>query len=253
MALISVAGARTPFDSLLAFQLVNLVELLRPCGATDADSIQAAAIAAQVYQYFNLIRTNNWDVNTPSFAGVSASTWYEYITSTDSVAIHYNEAQLPSLFIGLGADIQVPPSELERFKNEVTITDDFWNIPGLTHFMTPTIIPHVSETLTDTIISWLRMLKMSTGTKDVKGPLDSFLHISPNPFTSLVHIEYATPLLNPGSVSVFDTIGNLVYHKDMDAFDETGIEIELGFLSSGMYMIQIVSGKHTFSKQIFRQ
>jgi hypothetical protein len=101
-ALISIAGARTPFDSIFAWQLNNLVQLLRPCGATSTDSLNAKVQADQILSYFNIIRTNTWNGSTPTAFGVPAKAWYDYIRATDSVAINYNLDNLPTLFTGMG-------------------------------------------------------------------------------------------------------------------------------------------------------
>src|SRR5204863_8574539 len=95
-ALISIAGARTPFDSLLAYQLVNIAQ---SCGGSVA---QAQAQANQVLSYFNIISSNTWNGSTPALFGVPASAWYDYVRATDSVAANYNIDNLPTLFTGMG-------------------------------------------------------------------------------------------------------------------------------------------------------
>src|SRR5690606_3297369 len=145
-ALISVGGPRQPLDSLLAYQLVYFAQT---CGG---DVTGAQAQAAQVLSYFQDVRTGNFNSSTPPLFGVQAAVWQDYMKMADAVAVNYNTAALPTLFIGLGQDINVPPSELTRLQNEVTITNDFWSIPGLIHYMTPENDPHVSEALTDTIV-----------------------------------------------------------------------------------------------------
>src|SRR4030095_1940953 len=72
-ALISLAGARTPFDSLVAWQYAQLYQLLEPCGASLSDSIYLANLAEQTLAYFHIIRTNRTQ-STPDYAGAPAAT-----------------------------------------------------------------------------------------------------------------------------------------------------------------------------------
>jgi dienelactone hydrolase len=157
-ALISIAGPRTPFDTLLAYQIVNIAQT---CGG---NIVLAQTQANQILSYFKIIRTSTWSGSTPPLVGVPASVWHDYILATDSVAINYNEDSLPTIFIGMALDVNVPGTELIRFQNEVTITNDFLSITSLIHYMTSNNNPHVSSALTDTIIHWLRQNNFSTQT-----------------------------------------------------------------------------------------
>ncbi len=253
-ALISIAGPRTPFDSLLAYQLVHLVHLLRPCGATNADSLNAVIHANQILNYFHLIRTNTWNGSTGPFAGVPASEWYKYVRVTDSVAINYNIDHLPTLFLGMGIDIQVPPAELDRFKNEVNITNDFWSIPGLLHYMTPNNNPHVSNALTDTIIYWLRHQTLQTGTHDEQNLNKELLTISPNPFKDAITVSWDKLISEDFLITIMDSNGNSVYHSiNSDSSNNNKSIIDLSFLPAGTYFLIAEIGDIQAVKKIIKQ
>ena len=251
-ALISIAGARTPFDSLYAWQLNNLIKLLRPCGATKNDSINAANQASQILDYFNVIRSNSWNSSTPAAFGVPASAWYDYIRAIDLVSENYNINKLPSLFLGMGLDIQVPPSELLRFKNEVHVTNDFWSIPGLIHNMVPNNNPHVSKNLTDTIIYWLSKQSL-TSIKHYENMLAPSISVSPNPFSSTVKIDLnkLDPVLT--ELDIKDIYGQTVLSAAENKWIKTqGETIDLSYLPNGVYFIQLNFNGISITKKIVK-
>lgn len=149
-ALINVAGARTPFDSLLAYQYRTFPRMCQQ------DTTQSDAIAAQVLAYFSLIRSGNWNSSTPPFAGASAAVWSQYTRIGDSVVINYNLAAKPTLFLGLGRDNNVPvATEYDRFQREITTPSNFVKLPDLIHYMNAYNESNASTALVDTIVYWL--------------------------------------------------------------------------------------------------
>lgn len=250
-ALISIAGARTPFDSLYAWQLNSLVAHLRPCGATATDSLNAANQGNQILDYFHTIRTNTWNGSTPSLFGVPASAWYDYIRAMDSVAINYNLNQLPTLFTGMGEDIQVPPSELVRLENEITITNDFWTIPGVIHDMVPSDDPHVSTVLTDTIIYWLRQQNLTAGLMSSNKNEDSFT-VFPNPFTDMISITINPDFHHP-EISIFNSRGEIVFRKSETGFNQSSIlTYSLKDLPKGVYFLELNDNHRTVVQKIVK-
>jgi dienelactone hydrolase len=242
-ALISVAGPRTPFDSILAYQLV---EFERMC---NGDTITAQMHADQILQYYSIARTGNCNSLPPLF-GVSACVWRDYFEATDPVATNYNLCNLPTLFIGLGNDINVPPSELIRFRNEVTITDDFWSVPGLIHYMTPNDDPHVSETLTDTIIYWLKQYCMTTGIAE-EAHESKVINIYPNPFTESISVSLSDGDLK-GTLSVYNALGQVVSTTDKIDF-QNGSSVDLSYLMSGVYFLEINLDNHKIIRRIVKR
>ncbi|MBL0310703.1 MAG: T9SS type A sorting domain-containing protein [Bacteroidetes bacterium] len=246
-ALISIAGARTPFDSILAYQLVNIAQT---CGGNVS---QAQSQANQILSYFNIIRTNTWNGSTSPLFGVPASVWYDYFLATDSVAINYNLDNLPTLFTGMGLDINVPPAELIRFQNEVTITNDFWSIPGLVHYMTPNNDPHVSPVLTDTIIYWLRQHVLTTGITPINSP-DRYFHITPNPFNTDFSISIEKENVTNLSVSLINIFGQIMFSETDENMQGKFTSTYLtGALPSGIYFLNISADGHSMTRRIVKQ
>lgn len=245
-ALISLAGARTPFDSLLAYQLVYIAQT---CGGNVP---QTQLQANQILAYFNLIRKNQWNAGTPALFGVPASAWYDYVQATDPVADNYNSCNLPTLFIGLGLDINVPPAELIRFQNEVNITQDFWSLPGLIHYMTPANDPHISEALTDTIIYWLRKNVLTTGARpDILN--EPFFKVSPNPFISDFNIILEKERVKNLEIILQDVSGKTIHREHYEQVSGK-IRINLpGDCSPGIYWLQVnADGESAVQKMIKR-
>jgi len=246
-ALISIAGSRTPFDSILAYQLVNIAQT---CGG---DVPTAQAQASQILSYYNTIRTNTWNASTPPIFGVPASVWYDYVRATDSVAINYNIDNLPTLFLGLALDINVPPAELVRFQNEVTITNDFWSIPGLIHYMTPNNDPHVSEALTDTIVYWLRQHNLTTAIKSVDLESAS-VNISPNPFTDVFFVNLNKKQTGNVAIRVWNSVGQPAYFRqEMKTAGKSIIQIDLKEMPTGIYFVELSFDGVTTTKRIVKQ
>jgi len=246
-ALISIAGARTPFDSILAYQLVNIAY------TCNGDTTLARFQANQVLNYFNIIRTNNWNAGTPPIFGVAANVWYDYVLATDAVADHYNLVNLPTLFIGLGLDINVPPSELIRFQNEVSITEDFWSIADLNHYMTPNNDAHVSETLTDTMIYWLRQLELSSSTNDLANSATS-MEIFPNPVSSNLSLAVQCDGSRNVTLMVYNMLGENVYmiQDNCDGGEYTK-GIDLSFLPGGIYLLNVTIDDKRVVRKLIKQ
>ncbi|MDB5281808.1 MAG: hypothetical protein JWO06_883 [Bacteroidota bacterium] len=246
-ALISIAGSRTPFDSLLAYQLVYIAQT---CGGNVA---QAQSQANQILSYFNIIRTNTWNANTPALFGAPASTWYDYVRATDSVSVHYNSDNLPTLFTGMGLDINVPPAELIRFENDITINADFWSIPGLIHYMTPDTDPHVSTVLTDTIIYWLRQHITPTGIASINNDNKS-LHISPNPFSTGFLISLEQNNVRRFDLEIKNILGQTVIEDHtINVVNSYNKRYDMTLFPSGMYVINLISDGQLMTAKIIKQ
>ena len=243
-ALISLAGPRTPLDSVLAYQLMDIAT---QCGGNVP---QTQAQVDQILAYFTSIRNNTWNASTPAVFGIPASAWDDYIEVVDSVSINYNLANLPTLFLGLGLDFNVPPAELARFQNEVTCTDDFWSIPGLIHYMTPSNAPVFSEAVSDTIVYWLRQPGVLAGINH-NAKQRSEIRCYPNPFSESVSISY--PPLKPNStvkISVVTPLGKEVFHAELQQHDvQSNTTLNLDFLPKGLYWVCVnTDGVNAVSK-----
>ncbi|MFN5370604.1 MAG: alpha/beta hydrolase family protein, partial [Bacteroidia bacterium] len=76
-ALISLAGPRSPLDSVLAYQLMSIAT---QCGGNVP---QTQAQVDQILAYFTAIRNNTWNASTPAVFGIPASVWDDYIEVVD--------------------------------------------------------------------------------------------------------------------------------------------------------------------------
>lgn len=148
-ALISVAGARTPMDSMLVRQLTDMA---LKCGQ---DSALLAFQAKQVAYYFGLIRAGEYNESTPPFGGVKPEFWDKYLRVNDSVSAIYNAVNLPVLFLSMEEDFNVPPSEMKRFEQELKGNFTYVLLPGLTHYLTPTQTARQDKKVSQEIANWL--------------------------------------------------------------------------------------------------
>lgn len=231
-ALISLAGARTPFDSVLARQLVDFAQ---QCNGNLA---QAQTEASQILTYFNLVRQGPPPPTTPPLFGVPAAVWRTYTQVTDSVAQRYNAAAKPSLFIGLGADVNVPPSELVRFQNEVNITNQFWLLPGINHFLSTNSQAAFVPVIADTIVHWLRQ----QGLANVRNEqMAAAWRLYPNPVVEAVTIQAPTALTQPTAWKLVDLQGKTVMQGQWE-IGETDMLLLVGHLAPGMYLLQHEAG-----------
>lgn len=244
-ALISLAGARTPFDSLLAHQLVHFERLC------DGDTILAKAQADQILTYFAAVRTSNCLLLPPVF-GVSACVWKDYYEATDAVSENYNQLDLPLLFLGLGLDINVPLTELERLKGEVTSTDDFWAIPDLIHYMVPNNDTHVSQVLTDTIVYWLRENNLNTGILDKPLKNDHLVRIYPNPIQHDLNVQFDEASGKNAIFSVIDLNGKIVMVAKQNSDIVSEAKLNLKTISPGTYYLKIESDKINTIRKIVK-
>jgi dienelactone hydrolase len=245
-ALISVAGPRTPFDSLLAWQLVYIAD------TCNGDLPTAQAQANQILDYFNTIRSNTWNAGTPAFAGVPAAVWYDYIQVIDSVAVNYNLSGLPSLFLGFGKDFNVPLTELTRFQNEISISGDFWSLSDLNHYMTTQNNPDVSAQLKDTILYWLRQNGITSGIRFTPAERIT-IDINPNPVTDELCVTLNSPEEKSLRLSIRNVTGQELLNEEIRTWE--GInrkKISMKEFHNGIYIVTILGVDRYHSKKIMK-
>jgi dienelactone hydrolase len=232
MALISLAGPRSSFDTLLARQIVDIAQWC------DGDVPLAQLTAAQVLGYYNLIRNQGWTGGTPSLFGVPPAVWHDYLKVTDAVVENYNDAALPTLFIGVEKDLNVPPSELERLREEITIPADFWLLEDINHFLTPMDEPRVPRVLTDTIIHWLRQLDMLSEMEDAMAETPG-LSVWPVPFMELFYLRLSGMDPGPARIRLLDMLGRELERREVSLEGEaTTIVWDRPSTATGMLILE---------------
>lgn len=242
-ALISVAGARTPFDSLLCKQILQITQ---QCGG---NMTQAQAQVNQILAYYNDIRTNAWNSSTPALFGVPAAAWADYVAANDPVSGNYDQCLLPTLFLGMGLDFNVPPAELIRFQNEVSSTNDFWSIPDVNHYMTRNDDPNLDAAVADTILYWLKEKGFTTGLPALTshGPK---LELYPNPVSSDVEIGYANKYAHI-EIVVMDAFGRTVFSGAAGREEERRIHVSQ--LPAGVYVVKVKTEGKLLTQKFIKQ
>jgi pimeloyl-ACP methyl ester carboxylesterase len=230
-AVISIGGARTPLDSIMANQIISFTQM---CGGNMND---AEFQADQILQYFNALRQG--ETNLPDLFGAKAVDWKTYIEINDSVAINYNQLPVPFLMIGLGEDVNVPPEELDRFQSEIDNPQaEFYSIEGLNHYMTTATEPTVSQVLTDTVIQWLNGVLLSN--IEEHNQRDSGLHLFPNPTYDQIHLDLVDYQWKNLSWKIVDTSGNIrSQNSQVTSHNGSQLVISTQDLLPGMYILEL--------------
>lgn len=150
--LISLAGPHTPFDEILSQQLMSIT---KKCSPKDTGMVKFQTF--QINAFFKSVREETYTAETPGFGGVKPAAWGHYLAVADDVSAQYQLANKPSLFIGLEKDINVPPSELAAFTNELTTNNyTFVSIPSVMHYLCTLDNPQLSPAVVNTIVEWIR-------------------------------------------------------------------------------------------------
>ena len=246
--MISIAGPRAPFDTLLTNQIVDFAV------TCDGDVALATAQANEILDYYDIVRSGDFTSSTPPLFGVSPAVWSDYLEVIDSTAINYNLASLPTLFLGLGLDVNVPPVELERLENDVSIPDaDFWSIPDLNHYMTPMDDPDISTVLTDTIVYWLRLFPTLTSVENI-GKKEINLKVYPNPFEgNSLNLTMDKSLSGLCTIRILDVAGREVYTKKKYFSDPRFQLHHLEKLKSGIYTLELSNEKLSARTKIVKR
>jgi len=221
-ALINIAGAYTPFDSLLAKQLVDIANL---CGGNVA---MAQNQASQILSYFTNLR--NGSPGLPPFAGATAGTWTKYINVNDSVLENYRIANLPTLFLGMANDFNVPSAEWQRFKDSLSPVsqNSFYQLSGLNHYLTNDSIPQVDQRVMDTIHYFLSQQNGLGLLEQQKG----FLEIYPNPSKGYIKVEASEALVGE-ELNIYTAQGKLVFNERLKTATDLVLPVGTYYFSCG--------------------
>jgi fermentation-respiration switch protein FrsA (DUF1100 family) len=146
---VSLAGPKISFDTLLAKQIIQITQ---KCGG---DTFLVNSQSRQILSYYSLVRSKNFNNQTPSLFGVSPLVWSDYLKNCDSSVYYYNNLKQKSLFIHFKDDLNVGIEEQLKLKNSLRTNFDFYTIPNCTHLLTGIDKPHVPMLLVETINLWL--------------------------------------------------------------------------------------------------
>jgi dienelactone hydrolase len=240
--LISLAGARTPFDTVLANQLIGFAQLC------NGNLPQAQNEANQVLTYFNSMRQGPVQPTHPPLFGVPGPSWRDYVLVTDSVADRYNAVALPTLFVGLGLDVNVPPSELQRFQNEISIPAQFSLIDSVNHFLSRNTVAGFEQAVADTIIQWLQQQGIALSVARA-GAVQ--LKAYPNPSSDKVRIELPQVGVALATWALFDGMGRVVLGGQWQAGEE--LELDLSALPAGWYHWQMPTLRTMFATRLVKR
>jgi hypothetical protein len=76
------------------------------------------------------------------------------------------------------------------------------------------------------------------------------LKIYPNPNQGRFNIQFQTPIQTEFEIQVFNIQGKSLYKKTYDVFGRFDKNLDLGQLSSGLYLIQVKDGFQTMTKKL---
>jgi len=167
--LISLSGAVTPPDSLVAEQFRSLY--IRCLDDANTGMI----VANRFYREFQKLRNNELadttqitirvpggDPNEPIKYGFPIF-WRDWIEQAEQVIANYKANNLPMLFIHGDDDFNVPLNDVYRFENglpaELTTVEVF---EGVNHLLTTATNANVSSSVLASISSWIKSNTMPT-------------------------------------------------------------------------------------------
>ncbi len=237
--LISLAGPATSFDTILSNQIINIG---KSCNGNLPEIYKQSEF---ILDYFNKIRNSSWNNSTISLFGVPPSEWSKYIKVTDNVIDNYNESKVPILFIGLEYDINVPPSEINKFTIKLLESNDFIVIPQLNHYLCYNDKPLMSNVLSDTIISWLHksISRNSEYFNDIK------INLYPNPAYTELSIEIPSKIINY-KIEFVDIHNRLL--DNILKIEDGWLKYDIKNLKKGIYFVKVIIGKNTILKRFIK-
>jgi len=158
--LISLAGAVTPPDTLVANQFRDLYI---QCAN---DPASGNTVADNFFAEFNKIRNNEladeeqimieFPGNPTLIPYGFPIFWRDWFTITDSVINNYNKLALPTLIIHGTDDFNVPVSDAGRMEDGLTFEAVSVEIfDEINHFLTPENNAEVDPTILETISTWI--------------------------------------------------------------------------------------------------
>ncbi|MBL4658497.1 MAG: PKD domain-containing protein, partial [Flavobacteriales bacterium] len=82
---------------------------------------------------------------------------------------------------------------------------------------------------------------------------DQSLILYPNPATYMIYIGFSSKVLEPGWLEIENTLGELVYTDRNLSKVSTTLELNIGFLPSGIYYVKMGDGKNLVTNKFIKQ
>lgn len=247
--LISLSGAVTPPDSLVAEQFRNLY-----IKCTD-DANTGMIVANRFYREFAKLRNNELadttqiairvpggDPNAPFEFGFPIF-WRDWIEQAEQVIANYKANNLPMLFIQGDDDFNVPLNDVYRFEKglagDLTTVEVF---EGVNHLLTTATSTKVNSSVLISISSWIKSNTMPTV---IETNLLEAVEIIYN--QGDIKIQYIDQSINFNSVLVSSMDGRILYQAAIKHSEHISFPIPI---SSQLVSVSLFSEQGIYSQLI---
>ena len=241
-ALVSMAGAAQPIDTILIQQIFYVYD------SCQGNPNQAITIANNNRSAFNSVRNGTWPAVTP-LAGSGVKFWEDWLDITDSAIINYQNITTPTLFLQGLEDIQVPAENAQMFADSLTRDSVTVNIlPGLSHNFTLDTIPELSPLMYDALFVWLGGLTCPTPT-GLHTPNREEVGIQYNWHNKQLSIAHLP--LEPATLCIVGIDGTLWLQQNLQGNNSFQTTLD-GAMPTGMYLVVVESAGSRRVKCILR-
>lgn len=234
-ALLSLGTAAQGIDSIIALQGRDLY--YKCLKDTNGGNNQYNNSIAE----FKKIRNGTADPNTP-ISGVYPKFWSDWIDITDSAIINYQRINHPTLLLHASEDFNIPYENAKRFESQVTRGGfDIYFLDGLNHYFTNATVPTVQSEVSDTIISWLKMVKLKSSVAYNQDDVNQFSLYNNN---SQIKLQFEVEKTSI-SYKVFGIEGRLI--KSAQINNDNSIILDKSEFPNGTYIISGIAEGNMFS------
>lgn len=148
-ALVSLAGAAKPIDTILIEQIFYTYD------SCQGNPSQAITVANSNRNAFNAVRNGTWPAGT-LLGGTGVNFWRDWINITDSAIINYQAVSTPTLILQGAEDVQVTAENAQIYEDSLTRDSvDVIILPGMSHNFTFGTQPELSALMYDALFVWM--------------------------------------------------------------------------------------------------
>lgn len=247
--LISLSGAVTPPDSLVAEQFRSLY-----IKCTD-DANTGMIVANRFYREFEKIRNNELadttqieiripggDPGEPIKYGFPIF-WRDWIEQAEQVIANYKANNLPMLFIHGDDDFNVPLNDVYRFEKglpaDLTTVEVF---EGVNHLLTTATSPKVSSSVLTSISSWIKSNTMPVAIETNLVEAVEIFHSQGN-----IQIQHIDQSNNFNAVLVASMDGRILYQAAIKHSEQISFPIPI---NSQLVNVSLFSEQGVYSQLI---